>query len=254
MKRFRPEVTGEKIKKRDCYEHEIDAFGFMRPWPIYDFEAFGLHDALLRNLRRLRYQPPTEILPQAVSAVLSGRDLLACSWFDSVMVAAFMVPIVQNILTQETLPDDQLLAIVFVPNRSLAEDVRRMAMEFVKDTPVTVSVLHGATVYTRITSLTRGMPTIAIVTPCSLTQFLRRRLVCLCKVLYVVMIHTDKPHRLAGRVAKILADKRTPPIRQKLVFLTHHVTERPLAAELMLNRPIYVSTCRCLGIQTGRGE
>lgn len=68
------------------------------------FAEIGLHAAVLKALTDSGYSEPTPVQAQAIPAALEGRDLMVSSQTGSGKTAAFMLPALHRLATQERRP------------------------------------------------------------------------------------------------------------------------------------------------------
>ncbi|HEY0970885.1 MAG TPA: DEAD/DEAH box helicase, partial [Gemmatimonadales bacterium] len=104
------------------------------------FTKLGLHPDILRGVRELGYTNPTPIQERAVPPALEGRDLLACAMTGSGKTAAFVLPILQHLMTK---PRGTTRALVLAPTRELAAQVEEQFRELGEHTPVTSAAIFG---------------------------------------------------------------------------------------------------------------
>src|SRR3954464_14894271 len=104
------------------------------------FARFKLHPDLLRGIRELGFTRATPIQEAAIPPAMEGRDLLACAMTGSGKTAAFLLPILNKLMTK---PRGTTRALVLTPTRELAaqilEDLNGMAVH----TPLTASAVFG---------------------------------------------------------------------------------------------------------------
>ncbi|MGW8281675.1 MAG: DEAD/DEAH box helicase, partial [Gemmatimonadota bacterium] len=84
------------------------------------FESFKLHPDLLRGINALGFEKPTPIQTRAIPSAVAGRDLLACAQTGSGKTAAFLLPVLHQILDQNR---GTTRALVVTPTRELAAQV-----------------------------------------------------------------------------------------------------------------------------------
>ena len=82
------------------------------------FESFHLHPELLKGIHDLGFLRPTPIQAQAIPAVLSGRDVLACAPTGTGKTAAFVLPILHRLLQGKSGAHPRVL--ILAPTRELA--------------------------------------------------------------------------------------------------------------------------------------
>jgi ATP-dependent RNA helicase RhlE len=81
------------------------------------FSALKLHPTLLRGIEQLGFAHPTPIQSEAIPPALQGRDLLASAATGSGKTAAFLLPILHQLVDR---PRRTTRALVLVPTRELA--------------------------------------------------------------------------------------------------------------------------------------
>ncbi len=81
------------------------------------FSALKLHPTLLRGVDSLSFVRPTPIQAQAIPRALEGRDLLACAATGSGKTAAFLLPILHQLMDRRR---GTTRALVLAPTRELA--------------------------------------------------------------------------------------------------------------------------------------
>src|SRR5215470_3335361 len=84
------------------------------------FSQFDLHPSLLKGVATLGFTNPTPIQADAIPPALAGRDLLACAMTGSGKTAAFLLPILQRLLSK---PRGTTRALVLAPTRELAAQI-----------------------------------------------------------------------------------------------------------------------------------
>ncbi len=104
------------------------------------FAELGLHPALLRSLRGLGFEAPTPIQRESIPAALEGRDLLATAMTGSGKTAAFLLPILQRILTT---PGEGHRALILSPTRELAAQITEHLEGIAKGTRIRGVAVFG---------------------------------------------------------------------------------------------------------------
>src|SRR5436189_3105723 len=102
------------------------------------FKALGLHPPLLQAIREMRYTEPTPIQAEAIPAVLAGRDLIATAQTGTGKTAAFLLPVLHQLLG---LPGGTTRALVITPTRELAQQIDDVCLGLGYHTPVRVALL-----------------------------------------------------------------------------------------------------------------
>jgi len=94
--------TGINFKNYD--DIPVEATGHDVPPPIDKFTDSGLHDLLQSNIKLAGYDNPTPVQKNGIPIVVGGRDLMACAQTGSGKTAAFLFPILSQILNRGPLP------------------------------------------------------------------------------------------------------------------------------------------------------
>ena len=103
------------------------------------FASLGLPAALLRGVRAAGYQTPTPVQARAIPLVLEGVDVVAAAQTGSGKTAAFVLPILAQLLDRPR----ALRALVLAPTRELAAQIETAARDLARFTKLKVGVVHG---------------------------------------------------------------------------------------------------------------
>ena len=91
--------------------------------PMHTFSDFGLSPQIVSNLTSKGYKIPTRIQDEAIPQILKGRDVIGLANAGSGKTAAFLLPIIQKLTTQ----NNRDTVLVITPTRELAQQIQ---MEF----------------------------------------------------------------------------------------------------------------------------
>ena len=104
------------------------------------FTGLGLDTAILRALRELGFPRPTPVQDDAIPPALAGRDVLACAMTGSGKTAAFLLPIVQRLMSKRR---GVTRALILTPTRELAAQIDQHLTELAVHTPVRGAAVFG---------------------------------------------------------------------------------------------------------------
>jgi ATP-dependent RNA helicase RhlE len=136
------------------------------------FQQLGLPPSLLRNVRALGYHAPTPVQAQAIPAIRAGRDLVATAQTGTGKTAAFLRPVMQQLLTR---PRGTTGALVLTPTRELAQQIDVVFRGLAAGTPLRSGlVIGGAPQMPQERALRAGIELI-VATPGRLLALLRNR-------------------------------------------------------------------------------
>jgi len=104
-----------------------------------DFANMPLHDKLLQLIAQKGYKKPSEIQDKAILPILEGKDLVGIAGTGTGKTAAFLIPIIQKLITQA--PQNQVL--IIAPTRELATQINEEFRSLTKGLNLFSVVLIG---------------------------------------------------------------------------------------------------------------
>ncbi|KAB7507833.1 ATP-dependent RNA helicase vasa, isoform A [Armadillidium nasatum] len=116
---------------------------------VESFSEANLRKLLLDNIAKAKYTTPTPVQKHTIPVIMSGRDLMACAQTGSGKTAAFLLPILHNILSNNidcSLEDNQIrpTALILSPTRELAIQIFNEARKFANESIVRVCICYGS--------------------------------------------------------------------------------------------------------------
>ncbi|MCI0680617.1 MAG: DEAD/DEAH box helicase [Gemmataceae bacterium] len=134
------------------------------------FKALGLHPSLVQATREMRYTEPTPIQAEAIPIILSGRDLIATAQTGTGKTAAFLLPVLNQLLGQ---PRGATRALIVTPTRELAQQIDDVCLALAYHTDVQVGlVVGGASMGSQERAIRAGVE-IIVATPGRLLDHMR---------------------------------------------------------------------------------
>ena len=82
------------------------------------FTEFGFHPDLIEGIEASNYENATPVQEQVIPPILAGRDIIASAQTGTGKTAAFLLPLINRLLTHRI--DGQVGALIIVPTRELA--------------------------------------------------------------------------------------------------------------------------------------
>ena len=178
------------------------------------FIQLGLSEPIANALKEFEFTEPTEIQVKAIPVILAGKDIMASAQTGSGKTAAFALPIIELLKDPGAYPR----ALVLVPTRELAVQVKDQFDRFAKNHRLRTVTLYGGTGYgPQMKALKRGTD-IIVATPGRLFDFVQRSLVSLAKIEVLVLDEADRLLDMGfmPQVRKIVV--KLPKARQTLMF------------------------------------
>ena len=107
--------------------------GLNAPSQANSFNESGLRNLLMQNIERSGYEKPTPVQKYALPIIMEGRDLMGCAQTGSGKTAAFLLPLLHNLLElgfetrSEQLPQFPE-AVIVAPTRELVIQIKGMCL------------------------------------------------------------------------------------------------------------------------------
>ncbi|WP_088286030.1 DEAD/DEAH box helicase [Ideonella sp. A 288] len=213
------------------------------------FAPLGLSPGLVRAAAAAGWATPTAIQAQAVPAVLQGRDLLALAPTGSGKTAAFVLPLLQRLVSVPGLQNERphrLRGLILSPTRELALQTAAAVRALAPDLVVRLAI-GGVSVNPQMMAL-RGGAHLVLATPGRLLDLVERNALRLSDVATLVLDEADRLLELgfADELARVLA--LLPAQRQTLMFSATMPDAVAALADRLLRDPLR------LRADEGRGD
>jgi ATP-dependent RNA helicase RhlE len=204
------------------------------------FSKLGLPDPLLQGILASGYTVPTDIQTQAIPAALEGRDIIGCAQTGTGKTAAFVLPILNRLCSQEPPKKRPIRSLILTPTRELAVQIERSIINYGRFVDVrALAVYGGVSIETQLKTLRRGLD-IVVATPGRLMDHMKRGTVDLRSVEVLVLDEADRMLDMGfiRDVRKIIA--AVPQQRQTMLFSATMPPEvRQLAAGVQKD-PVWI--------------
>ncbi|MFD2244703.1 DEAD/DEAH box helicase [Pontibacter ruber] len=153
------------------------------------FKDLQLRPALLQRLQELNYHTPTSIQEAAIPFILAGSDIAGQAETGSGKTAAYGLPVLQSINTDL----QQIQALVVVPTRELAVQVRHELKQYAQQLPnLKISAFYGGHAFSQERASLAFPPQVLVGTPGRLVDHLNRKTLTLGQVKQLVLDEADK--------------------------------------------------------------
>ncbi|WP_028117871.1 DEAD/DEAH box helicase [Ferrimonas senticii] len=180
------------------------------------FDQFALDDRLLAALTALDYQTPTPVQAEAIPALLDGRDVMAGAQTGTGKTAAFLLPMLQRLLT--TPANKQPRALVLAPTRELAQQVASNARQLAANTELKITAVYGGTNLGPQIDLVKPGVDLLVATPGRLLDLIGKRVISLKQVAMVVFDEADRILDLGFKEEIRQVRSQLPKQRQTALF------------------------------------
>lgn len=204
------------------------------------FESLGLAPALLRALSDLAYREPTAIQAEAIPLALAGHDLLAGAQTGTGKTAAFALPLLHRLATQQGGHMRKPQALILAPTRELSIQVHESLRSYGRHLRLSTAAIYGGSAMRpQLDALRRGVD-VLVATPGRLIDHLERRSVDLSAVEVLVLDEADRMLDMGflPAIKRILG--ALPSQRQTLLFSATFDTPIKQLAQQFLRNPLEV--------------
>ena len=203
--------------------------------PLTDifFDSFDLHPHVLSGLHAAGFVRCTPIQALTLPVALSGRDVAGQAQTGTGKTAAFLVAVLNRLLTQPAVADRKLTdprAVILAPTRELAIQIDKDFRNIGRDTGLRSALIYGGVDYDKQRDMLRAGCDIIIATPGRLIDYLKQHVFSFRGVETLVIDEADRMFDL-GFIKDIrFLLRRMPPReqRQGMLFsatLSHRVLE-----------------------------
>ena len=212
------------------------------------FADFGFAEPITRAITEQGYVKPTPIQAQSMPHVLQGSDVMGAAQTGTGKTAAFVLPILQNILpfasNSASPARHPIRALVLTPTRELADQVADNAFKYAKHTDIRTAVVFGGVDMALQTTQLRSGVELLIATPGRLLDHITQKTANLSQVQFLILDEADRMLDMGflpdlQRIISLI-----PAQRQTLLFSATFSPEIKKLAQSYLRNPITVEVAR----------
>ena len=203
------------------------------------FKDYALDPRLQRNLQAIGFEHPTPIQSAAIPQALEGHDILGSAETGTGKTAAFMLPLLQKLISSPRTRRPR--ALVVVPTRELALQVADHTRQLSRNLPIRTATIYGGVgLAPQVKALKRGVD-IVIATPGRLLDHVSRRNITFTSLQLFVLDEADRMMDFGflpdiRRIARLLPGNRQTMLfsatLQPIVELAREVTRNAVRVEV----------------------
>ncbi|XP_059619224.1 ATP-dependent RNA helicase vasa [Phlebotomus argentipes] len=189
------------------------------PPAIRDFHSSGLREFLLTNVEKSGYTTPTPIQKHSIPIIMAGRDLMGCAQTGSGKTAAFLLPIINTLLTDNRdVTMGQPHVLIITPTRELCIQICEQAHKFAHKSYIRVQKIYGGTATRHQGDLLKNGVHILVATPGRLLDFVKRSYISFQDIRFLVLDEADRMLDMGfiGDIENVMTGM--PTERQTLMF------------------------------------
>ncbi|MEJ2595365.1 MAG: DEAD/DEAH box helicase [bacterium] len=205
------------------------------------FSTFGLDDQLIEAISHIGFEQATPIQQQAIPAIMENRDLIASAQTGTGKTAAFLLPILNELIDQH---DNETSTLIVVPTRELAMQIDQQIQGFAYFTDIVSIPIYGGGDglgwEQQKKALTTGTD-IIVATPGKLISHLNMGYVKMDSLRHLVLDEADRMLDMGfyDDIKKIIT--YLPEKRQNLMFSATMPQKIRELARLLLKDPVEIN-------------
>ena len=183
---------------------------------VATFSELNLAPALLTALREENYHTPTAIQAQTIPLILAGADVMGSAQTGTGKTAAFVLPLLHNLLSAEVLPD-AVKVLILTPTRELAQQVFASVERYAAHTKIKAALAYGgASIGPQIKAIKGAQ--VVVATPGRLLDHVIKGSIKLSSINALVFDEADRMLDMGfiDEIKRIL--RHVPKERQTLLF------------------------------------
>lgn len=214
-----------------------------------NFTEFGFDERLFEGIDSMGYETATPVQEQVIIPILQGKDIIASAQTGTGKTAAFLLPVMNKILTE---PHDEHLinALIIVPTRELAVQIAQAMEGLSYFTNISSIAVYGGGDGTSFTTEKKALSSgvdVVICTPGRMIAHLNMGYVKMQAVKYLVLDEADRMLDMGFHddIMKIISF--LPKQRQNLLFsatmpmkmreLARKILHHPLEINIAVSKP-----------------
>jgi ATP-dependent RNA helicase RhlE len=206
------------------------------------FSDFGFTPSLMEGIEAMGFKTPTPIQQEAIPAILNGKDLLGSAQTGTGKTAAFLLPVIQKIISEKR--TNKTRAVIVVPTRELAQQIDQQMEGFGYFTPVGSIAVYGGgdgALFAREKKALMEGTEVVICTPGRMIAHLNNNYVKFDGVEYLILDEADRMLDMGFHedITKII--QYLPKKRQNLMFGATMPNEIRTLAKKVLHEPVEIS-------------
>lgn len=207
-----------------------------------NFTDFGLHPDLLDGIDAMNYKTATPIQEKAIPVILDGKDLIGIAQTGTGKTAAFILPVLNEIIESGEANCTQ--ALVIVPTRELAVQIDQVIEAYSYFTGVSSIAIYGGGDGKEFAQEKNAFVTgvdIVIATPGRLISHLNMGYVNFSKLRFLILDEADRMLDMGFQPDLMRIIGKIPQKRQSLLFSATMPDGVMKLARTLMHNPVTIS-------------
>ncbi|XP_049847798.1 uncharacterized protein LOC126304670 [Schistocerca gregaria] len=214
------------------------------------WSQLGLDPRIERAVKKIGWSSPTLVQSKSISFALQGKDVLAKARTGSGKTAAYLIPIIQNIISLKESPNPEVCirSLVLVPTRELCQQVSEVVGVLTRYCRHLVKCIYLASDLAVEAQKIRinSSPDIVIATPGRLVQHLEQDNIDLRNLKYVVVDEADLVLAYGYKQDIERISQSVPKICQGFLASATLSSEASALMNLILHNPVVLKLTECV--------
>ncbi len=213
------------------------------------FTEFNFHENLLEGIAASNYEDATPVQEQVIPLVLQGRDIIASAQTGTGKTAAFLLPLLNQLLTSHH-DDHHISVMIIVPTRELAVQISEHLEGLSYFTSVSSIAVYGGgdgnSFVQEKQALSKGVD-IVVCTPGKMIAHINMGYVKIKGLKYLVLDEADRMldmgfHDDIMRIINVLPSKRqtllfSATMPQRIRTLAQKILHQPAEINIAISKP-----------------
>lgn len=207
------------------------------------FTELSLCDTLLDGLQAMNFKEATPVQEQAIPVILNKQDVIACAQTGTGKTAAFLLPLLNNLMTEEH-AHDKINAIIMSPTRELAQQTDMQMEGFSYYTPFSSVAVYGGNDAEAWEVQKKGLMSgaeVVIATPGRLLSHINLYNIDFSGVKYFILDEADRMLDMGFYDDIMKIEKLLPKQRQTILFSATMPPRIQQLAKTILRHPVEIT-------------
>ncbi len=207
------------------------------------FDELPLEDEILDALWDMHFDECTPVQAETIPVILEGRDVISCAQTGTGKTAAYILPLLNNLMTDNHDPH-AVNAIIMAPTRELAQQIDQQMEGFSFYSPFSSVAIYGGNDGNAWDIQKRGLTQgadVVIATPGRLISHTNLYKVDFSKVKYFILDEADRMLDMGFFDDILTIVKLLPKDRQTIMFSATMPTELRRLAKGFMHDPVEVN-------------
>lgn len=181
------------------------------------FAELGLDPKLNQTITQMGFKEPTAVQSQVFPAALAGKNLWVCAKTGSGKTAAFLIPIMQRLLTRNADTKTNKV-LVLVPTRELGRQIHKQSQQLAALTDIRTGLITGGEDFKKQSTLLTQQTDIIIATPGRLIEHIESTLSDSASIDILIIDEADRMLEMGFRNDLIKIAEYCQQRRQTMLF------------------------------------